>query len=653
MRLPKSPALLLGLAVATATLATLARSASTPNSNLDSYVLMAVTKLRTTGLTVVAGNVGVNSGLLSIRNDFDAPVSQVAADTLEFRAPAGGCSMQQLFANFGTNANTPCGPGTPFTPPILGAANLDLGPACHFPTGQPACPANPLATFVDPGTTVSLPPGTYGDIVVRASGGQPGTLVFQGGDYLICGSILTDSGTKVVFNNSATLRVTQNIKLGDKSFTGGKDTQSVPAKNVRIFFSGRRINIRRRAEVRAMICAPEAQVRMDSLVTFEGQMAAFSIGLRQNVTVGSSGSIPGSTTTTTVRTTTTTIRSTTTTTRPQVCGNHVREGSEVCDAPDFGTATCPDSSVVGAFLTCTDNCQRIVYDNCPGFHATCGNGIREADEVCDPPDWGTATCPDSSVVGAFLTCADDCHRIVYDNCPGFQTTTTSTIRTTTTSTLPTCGNGRVDEGEVCDPPDWNGAACPGSSVVGAFLACVDGCTRIDTSQCPQQAAEVCGNCADDDGNGLSDFEDAACCAHRFPMVVGRGRLRAVTGTGTSRFRLRAVLARAGLARNIDPLTEDVYLQIRASDGRTDLLCAKLPATSFFAKRKTYRFRDPKGVVGSASGITRAVVRIRPNGTVRFTARGKQARLSNVPAGPLARAAARRPRSASTASSAVA
>src|SRR5205814_2170061 len=99
------------------------------------------------------------------------------------------------------------------------------------------------------------------------------------------------------------------------------------------------------------------------------------------------------------------------------------------------------------------------------------------------------------------------------------------------------------------------ATCPGNATAAGLRCSVD-CQTIDTSGCPVAPVEQCGNCVDDDGNGLTDFEDVACCAQirTFRMTVSQGKI--IAGNGTSNFLLRAILARAGLAR-VDPRVQDV------------------------------------------------------------------------------------------------
>lgn len=50
------------------------------------------------------------------------------------------------------------------------------------------------------------------------------------------------------------------------------------------------------------------------------------------------------------------------------------------------------------------------------FGPTCGDGVIDAGEECDPP--GSTECPPGSPAGAYLACKDDC------TCPAMPTTTT-------------------------------------------------------------------------------------------------------------------------------------------------------------------------------------------------------------------------------------
>ena len=557
--------------------ASLVLSASTPSTDFGGYVLFASDHLGSRGVTVVDGDLGVNDGDLEVRRDLEAPHSQVATGTVTFISPVGACHIEQLFANQGT---TPCGSSTPFAPPVLGPGFFDLGRACGFPTTPIQCGA-PTGILVGPGETTTIPPGTYGDVTLRSAAGATATLVLQGGEYTFC-SLRTSPDTRVVFNAAATVRVANEIHLGDRTILG-PGAAGPAARDVRVFLAGQKLSFRQRVEAHARFCAPAGGAHLGPRVTLEGQLAARTIRLDRDVVAGLSGTLGGSSTTTVTTT------STSTSTIPLGCGNHVREGSEVCDAPDFGHATCPGSST-GACLRCLDGCSRIDFNGCPGAASSTSS-----------------------------------------------TTSTSTSSSTSiprsTIPAPRCGDGIVNGNEVCDPPDFgSGGRCPAGSPPGAVPGCSADCMRIDTTGCSTTATELCGNCIDDDGNGLTDFEDPACCVQvrTFRMTLSRARL--VPGAGTSRLTLQSILARAGLTR-VDPRVQDVLFQLKPANG-TDVLCARVPANRFAAKGHVFRFVDKQATVESARGLSAMTVRIRPDGSVRFVAHGKQVRLGATQPGSL-------------------
>ena len=157
-----------------------------------------------------------------------------------------------------------------------------------------------------------------------------------------------------------------------------------------------------------------------------------------------------------------------------------------------------------------------------------------------------------------------------------------------------------------------------------------------TTTLPKAAAtlvEVCDNCVDDDGDGLTDFEDPACCADRqiFPMAIDKGRIR--PHGRTSLLSLKSLLAAQGLS-DVNPLRQDVFLQIRAGRG-DEVFCAKVPARRFVVKRPgVFRFRDRKHTVETARGIDRLAVGIARNGNVRFRAFARNAEFTSPRDRPL-------------------
>jgi hypothetical protein len=142
--------------------------------------------------------------------------------------------------------------------------------------------------------------------------------------------------------------------------------------------------------------------------------------------------------------------------------------------------------------------------------------------------------------------------------------------------------------------------------------------------------ETCGDCADNDGNGLTDFEDPACCPAGSTLALQiRRALLLPRKKGGTQLGLDTII-REGAAAGLDPLTQDVFLQIREQGG-AELLCARLPATRFVKRRgKIFRFADRKRTEEAARGVTGARLR-RAKRDVHLHAAGPRAD-GAIPAG---------------------
>jgi hypothetical protein len=134
---------------------------------------------------------------------------------------------------------------------------------------------------------------------------------------------------------------------------------------------------------------------------------------------------------------------------------------------------------------------------------------------------------------------------------------------------------------------------------------------------PGGGAEICGNCVDDDANGLVDFEDPACCTAGALTVKRLGI--AATKHGTS-LTLQAGLTAAASA------TDDVALQLRAASG--EILCARVPTANLVRTKKAARFADPKHRVASAAGVDKLLLRAKKG----IAASGRRMSLAVPPAG---------------------
>src|SRR5207247_918898 len=218
---------------------------------------------------------------------------------------------------------------------------------------------------------------------------------------------------------------------------------------------------------------------------------------------------------------------------------------------------------------------------------SCGGG------VCDnPPIEGCTPCTTATAA----TDCDDQDACTTDSCVS-GVCSYQTIRPCKPCTTPgTCSDGNACTTDTCDSGVCHNTAiagcvpCTSSAFCNDFNACTsDSCTGgvcvhtyTYSSTClgpDASSPEICGNCIDDDNNGLTDFEDPACClqSSTFTMKLKEGRLH--PHGATTRLALRTVLARSGLA--VNPLDHHVLLQTRP-EGGTDVFCAPMPAADFTA-----------------------------------------------------------------------
>src|SRR5262249_44792172 len=143
------------------------------------------------------------------------------------------------------------------------------------------------------------------------------------------------------------------------------------------------------------------------------------------------------------------------------------------------------------------------------------------------------------------------------------------------------------------------------------------------------APEICGNCIDDDHDGLVDLEDPACCGNAGTMQIEHVRI--VPHHGRSGLVLRSGLRGMDLA-GVRSGKRDVVLQLRESDGPT--FCARVPAASLVAGKRGLRFKDPRQTTASAGGVTLLRLDAARNGAVSLTAQGAAMRFAPPGAGPL-------------------
>src|SRR5207244_1069725 len=147
--------------------------------------------------------------------------------------------------------------------------------------------------------------------------------------------------------------------------------------------------------------------------------------------------------------------------------------------------------------------------NDPDCQPSCGNGVVEAGESCDPPSSCPTSCNDGNgstgdplLRSAYACTATREHTpisVCRPNagrcaaCPGARNANNDA------DCSPRCGNGVVEAGETCDPPGScptlascnDGNACTTDLLVGDANTCTAQCAHGSVSQCSFSSDGCC------------------------------------------------------------------------------------------------------------------------------------------------------------------
>jgi hypothetical protein len=131
-----------------------------------------------------------------------------------------------------------------------------------------------------------------------------------------------------------------------------------------------------------------------------------------------------------------------------------------------------------------------------------------------------------------------------------------------------------------------------------------------------EAFEICGNCLDDDGDGLVDLADPSCCTPERTSAMDLVAGRIAPGVATSGLRLAATLG-AGVALSRDG--QQVLLQLGRVPGGS--FCASLPPSAFRGTAR--KLHLSRRAVAGARGVRRMILAQTADGAVRWRARGRR------------------------------
>ncbi len=307
-----------------------------------------------------------------------------------------------------------------------------------------------------------------------------------------------------------------------------------------------------------------------------------------------------------------------------------RASGGICDVAEQctgGGASCPADGFASAATVCrtaVDVCD--AAENCTGGGADCpADGVQPPTTVCRPAagdcdvaetcNGGGTACPSDGFAGSGTTCSDgdvctqpdacdangacggppiDCdddNPCTDDTCTEDAGDFLCVNTNNQTCVGPNCGNGLVDAGETCDPP--NPAIDPNTNQP----ECRNDCTSCGDGVVQANNAETC-----DDGNIVSGCRpdqpqrplDDCLNSCRLPICDDPSRIKLTSGFDALAFHGRLVAPSA-----IDFSSEHFVIQLATTDGtviyRDSLLAGSVPKTTATAWK--YRNKAAKETGG--------------------------------------------------------
>ena len=172
------------------------------------------------------------------------------------------------------------------------------------------------------------------------------------------------------------------------------------------------------------------------------------------------------------------------------CGNGVLDEGEVCDGTQFkeGIRLQCDNGFGGdaSAIKCTEVCTLDMSEACV---AKCGNGVLESGEECEDNQMPVvvANCNEPDI---YKVACESCRVVDKGMCGGPAGPGGNVL-------IETCGNGALDEGELCDGDLLRESAkvCPEHTVLkdAAKFKCLSSCRLVDASEACVPEISTCGN----------------------------------------------------------------------------------------------------------------------------------------------------------------
>ena len=199
-----------------------------------------------------------------------------------------------------------------------------------------------------------------------------------------------------------------------------------------------------------------------------------------------------------------------------------------------------------------------------------------------------------------------------------------------------CDDANACTADVCDPAGCRHDALPDCRPCQTVEDCDDHetCTTESCSagKCAsdrdiacEQPVEICGDCLDNDGDGLVDYADPDCCESQ-AMTVKRLVIQKPSARAQgNRLRLKAIY-RQETPAGFDPTAQDTSLQL--SDAGGLFVCQTIAGTHWKSPHaKKFGFSDRDG--SFAGGLATGHFTVKGSGRVLFTTLGRKLTLRSV------------------------
>lgn len=275
-------------------------------------------------------------------------------------------------------------------------------------------------------------------------------------------------------------------------------------------------------------------------------------------------------------------------------------------------------------VTTTEGGEQSLSGICRYTAASCDDGSPCTDDLCDPE----IGCTYAPILGCTSCMADsDCadgNACTTDRCEAGSCENLSAADCIPCTTASECPQAGLCMEAACVEGRCSEAVIPECGTCSTESACSD----PNCADAPICVVEICGDCTDNDGDGLVDYEDPDCCAETTSLVVKRMKLRPA-----ARRRHRHHLFFKGVyapfaPETFNPLLQDTSFQIANDEGQ--IFCTTIPAHHWVGKHRRVRFSDWKARF--ANGLSNGSFRLKRKGRVVLRTHGPVPHLRKSEAG---------------------